>query len=303
MEHRDRPPVDFSVVICTRNRPGQVRQVLDALDAQDHRRFDVLVVDQSDQVDEELERREAGNAHLRVVRDPGRGLSRARNLAWRQTPTEWLVYVDDDCLPEPDWAARLVEVFAAHPEAAYVSGEVIGHNRAPEAQGLQYSVFPVARPEIVAGRWVWPWRIGFGVCHAVRRSMVARLDGWDERFGPGVAAFPASDDMDFNYRLLRAGGIAYITPAVRSRHDQWRRQDDVVRLFGGYMASWAGFAVKTFRSGDPLGGTRLWLYGLQDTARMVASAAKHRSRFRLGVAASKARGLIRGTAAGLRQDW
>ncbi len=296
-------PTAFTVVICTRNRPGQLQEALAALDAQVDQCFDVVVVDQSDAPDERLERRAVQDRRLRHIPDAGRGLSRARNVAWRQTTAAWLVFVDDDCLPERDWSEQLTECFVAHPEAAYVSGTVLGHNRAHGVEGLEYSVFPVERPQLLSGRWIWPQRLGFGVCHAVRRSMIDTVGGWDERLGPGVPEFPASDDMDFNFRLLRAGGTAYLTPAVRSHHDQWRTSTEMADLFEGYMASWAGFAIKTLRTGDPLGGLWLWGYGMADTLRMVASAAKHRSRFRLRVAGKKARGLGRGTAAALGRRW
>lgn len=294
---------EFLVVICTRDRPRQLQEALAALDAQTRRDFGIVVVDQGEEADPRLAARAAQDPRLEVIRDTGRGLSRARNLAWRETSSEWLVFVDDDCLPEPDWAQRLSEAFAAHPEAAFVSGEVIGHNRASDAEGLEYSVFPVERPELISGRWVWPQRLGYGVCHAVRRSMIERVGGWDERLGPGIPEFPASDDMDFNFRVLRAGGTAYLTPSVRSHHDQWRTGEEMIDLFEGYMASWAGFAVKTLRTGDTLGGLWLWSFGVADTLRMVASAARHRSTFRLRVAGKKARGLRRGTVLALGRRW
>jgi glycosyltransferase involved in cell wall biosynthesis len=45
---------DFTVAICTRNRPDQVRATLAALAAQTDPRFPLLVVDQSDEVDPEV---------------------------------------------------------------------------------------------------------------------------------------------------------------------------------------------------------------------------------------------------------
>jgi GT2 family glycosyltransferase len=296
-------PSEFVVVICTRDRPQHLCNALVALDAQTRRDFGIVVVDQSQQHDEHLALRAARDPRLTVMRDSGRGLSRARNLAWRATRNEWVVYMDDDCLPEPDWAQRLGEAFAEHPDVVFVSGEVLGRNPGPGVEGLEYSVFRVDQPELLEGRWVWPQRLGFGVCHAVRRSMIEKVGGWDERLGPGAPDFPASDDMDFNFRVLRAGGIAYVTPRVRSHHDQWRSGGGTVTLFEGYMASWAGFAVKTMRSGDLLSGLWLWGFGVADIVRMVASATKHRSRFRLRVAAAKARGLQRGTRAAVARRW
>jgi GT2 family glycosyltransferase len=295
--------MSFTVVVCTRDRPDSLAITLDALDAQREAGFPVLVVDQSPEVDEALAERADADERLTVLRDAGRGLSRARNLAWRATDTEWLVFLDDDCVPERDWAQALAEAMAQHPGADFVSGHVGPDRMRPETELPQYAVFPVEEERTVSGRWVWPHEIGFGVCMGVRRSAVARLGGWDERLGPGVPEFPASDDMDFNFRFLRAGGVAHLTPRARAHHAQWRSPEDLVSLYRGYMASWAGFAVKHARTGQPLAGAWLWSYGLRDTARMAASALRHRSRLRGRIAAGKLRGLVAGTRAALRLRW
>jgi GT2 family glycosyltransferase len=117
-----------------------------------------------------------------------------------------------------------------------------------------------------------------------------------------VPDLPAADDMDFNYRLLRGGGTAVLAPAVRAVHAQWRSSADVVALHQGYSRAWAGFACKHLRGGDP-GGLRLWAWGVVDVLDMADSALRRRSRLRARIAAAKLRGLLEGTAIGLRRRW
>jgi GT2 family glycosyltransferase len=150
---------------------------------------------------------------------------------------------------------------------------------------------------------VVPYAIGFGVCMAVRRSAIERLGGGDERLGPGAPDFPASDDMDFNYRLLRAGGTAYATPLPRAHHEQWRRRDELAPLWHGYMKAWAGFALKHLRTGDRAGGAWLYALGISDTLRVLVGALRRRSRINLAIAAARARGYAAGTRAGLARRW
>jgi GT2 family glycosyltransferase len=138
---------------------------------------------------------------------------------------------------------------------------------------------------------------------AIRRSTIAELGGFDERLGAGAAEFPASDDMDFNYRFLRAGGVAHVTPAVRVVHDQWRTTADLGPHYRGYMAGWTGFAMKQLRTGDVAGGIWLWSLGAVDLARMIASSIRRRSKLRLGLAWWKLRGLVAGTVKGLGTRW
>jgi GT2 family glycosyltransferase len=165
------------------------------------------------------------------------------------------------------------------------------------------TVFPVETERVRSGRWTRPWDIGFGVCMAIRRSAIDRLGGWDERLGPGVQDFPAADDMDFNYRFLRSGGVALATPAVRSHHRQWRTLEQLGPVYRGYMRAWAGFAMKHLRQGDVVGGTWLWLLGAADPARMLASAVRRRSVLRLRLAGTKLRGVAAGTVLGASRRW
>ena len=138
---------------------------------------------------------------------------------------------------------------------------------------------------------------------AVRRDWIDRLGGWDERLGAGAPRFGAAEDMDFNYRLLRGGGSAFVTPTVRSFHMQWRPPCELPALYRRYMVGWCAFAIKTARDGDVAGGLWLWSHGLRDTSRMLASAVRRRSRLRARVGAAKLRGLGEGTAEALSAPW
>jgi GT2 family glycosyltransferase len=298
----DPPEPCFSAIVCTRNRSASLARTLDALRDQRPGGFHIVVVDQSDDPDEELEARAAGEPRLRVIRDSGRGLARARNIAWRATSENWLVFVDDDCVAQPGWAAGLESELRAHPDAEIVTGHV-GPRGGIDGQSLQVATFPVASGRWRRGRWTPPGAIGFGVCFAVQRLAVERLGGWDERLGPGVADFPAADDMDFNYRLLRAGGTAWLTPKARAEHHQWRRPEDLPELYRGYLAAWSGFAIKTLRTGDRVGGVWLWLYGVLDIVHELKTALEQRSRLRLRLTRSKLAGLAAGTRRALGRSW
>jgi GT2 family glycosyltransferase len=291
----------LQVVIPTRDRAEQLLPTLDALAAQSEP-VAVVVVDQSETVDARLRARVDQRAGVRLLADSGRGLSRARNTGWRVVRARWIAFLDDDCRPEPDWAARLLEAISNHPDVAAISGHVADAD-APSGDYLPVTPFHVEREAVLSGARLPPWHIGMGVFMTLRRDVIERLGGWDERLGAGTSPFPSSEDMDFNYRLLRSGERAYVSPDIRLRHWQWRAPEQLPALFGGYMAGWSGFAMKQLRQGDVSGGVWLWSLGARDAARMLASAVRRRSRLRLRVAATKLRGLASGTVRGLLASW
>ncbi len=296
--------LSYVVVVCTRNRPEQVLPTLDAIAAQERGGFPVVVVDQSDEPDPALLRRAEADPALTVIGDRGRGLSRARNVAWRATSEDWLLFVDDDCIVDPDYTAQFERTVARHPEADLISGHVGGESPDPRPDDLPFSTSPVEEEQLFSGGWTHPSLVGFGVCFAVRRSKVDRIGGWDERLGPGAPDFPAADDMDFNLRLLRAGEVALRTPAMRAQHDQWRSRDEVVALYAGYMAAWMGLCGKMLKTGKPR--TALWLWwhaGPVFVLQMLGSGIRGRSGFRLRVALRSAVAIVTGGRKALQRSW
>ncbi|HEX4690523.1 MAG TPA: glycosyltransferase [Solirubrobacteraceae bacterium] len=285
----------LAVVVCTRDRPRQLARTLDALRRELDAIDELVVVDQSA---EPL----APDAGVRVIADRGRGLSRARNLALARTSAAWLAFVDDDCRPERGWAQALRAEIAAHPEAAMVCPRV-DPGPLPAGDYLEVTTFPVERAALRRGRRTHPARLGFGVFCVVRRDVAEALGGWDERLGPGAPHFPAADDMDFNFRVLRAGHAAWVTPRPRAVHDQWRRADELPALHRGYLAAWCGFAVKTLRTGAAADGARLLAIGIVDVADALADALRRPSRLYARLAAAKAAGFATGTVRGLLSRW
>jgi GT2 family glycosyltransferase len=296
------PIPTLTVAVCTRGRPDKVRATLDALDA-GAPGVPLLVVDQGASPDAALAERAAADTRMRVLHDSGRGLSRARNLALAAIDSDWIVFVDDDCLVAEDFGAALIAEIAAHPEADWIAGDVrAGPSVSGDDDLPPVTTFPVDRPLVRRGGRTLPGAIGFGVLFCVRRSTAERLGGWDERLGPGVPDLPAADDMDFNHRLLRSDGAAVLSPTVRAVHDQWRSPDEVVELQRGYSRAWAGFACKHLGH-NAGGGLRLWAWGLVDVLDMAASAARRRSPLRARIALAKLRGLLEGTTLGVRRRW
>jgi GT2 family glycosyltransferase len=299
---REAASPDLTVVICTRDRPAQLQRTITALQSDSHADVGITIVDQSEASDPILAEMAARDPTIAVVRDRGRGAARARNLGWRRANAEWVLFVDDDCVPQPGWLEKLRAALARRPEASLVTGHV-DETPVCEAEDLPQAAFPLHEERLRSGRWTHPCALGYSVFTAIRRAVLDRLGGFDERLGHGAPDFPAGEDSDFNYRLLRMGGIAYLTPQIRALHDQRRNREDLLPLYRGRVAGWSGFALKHIRSGDRVGGAWLWCRGAVEVARMLGSALRRRSRLRFRIAMQMIRGLIEGTYRGMAVTW
>ena len=207
---------DATVVVCTRDRPNQLEECLDALAAQRHPQIEVLVVDNgaSDSVTEICRAR-----GVACIREPIPGLTRARNLGARAARSEIVAYIDDDAIAEPGWLDALAREFV-DPTVAAVAGRTrymksVGDSlwmTADEAPGE-----PGRRPHLVFDRGSRGWfalacfgRIGDGNTMAFRRQLLVESVRFDERLGRGRLLDSGDEHVAFmslisdGYRVVHA---------------------------------------------------------------------------------------------------
>lgn len=184
----------------------------------------LLVVDSASSTAEVSEVASRHTQH--VVRCDRPGLSVARNAGWRAAPTELVAFVDDDVLVEPDWgdcAAKALREFA---DVGFVTGWV---GVPPEQVGghRPVAVFDDAVPRSL-DRWsTGSW--GHGANMATRRSVLAKVGGFDDLLGAG-SSFPGAEDYDFFDRVFDLGMTGRFDPRLRAFHEQWRDPRALIRL-------------------------------------------------------------------------
>ena len=96
----------FSVVIPTYNRIGTLRRTLAAATVQAFPDYEIIVVDDesSDGTPEMVQR---AFPSARLLRQTHGGRAAARNRGIEAATGDVIAFTDDDCLPPPDWLARL----------------------------------------------------------------------------------------------------------------------------------------------------------------------------------------------------
>ena len=104
-------PMLVSVIVTTYNRPDALRAVLGGLLAQEDRNFEILVADDGSRADtRELVERIAAECSVPLhhvwQEDKGFRAGAARNRAAALARGEYLIFLDGDCVPRPDWIAQ-----------------------------------------------------------------------------------------------------------------------------------------------------------------------------------------------------
>lgn len=213
-------PLEYAVVIPTIGRPS-LQRCIDALAAGDGplpRR--VIVVDDRPDTPQPLPLKVPAvfEDRLEVAMTSGaRGPAVARNTGWRAAPpVGWIVFLDDDVEPGPQWRHRLeFDLRAAAPETGAVQGLI----EVPLPAGRPLTDAERNTAGLAEARWIT-------ADMAYRRDALIETAGFDERF---PRAF--REDSDLALRVREAGWRLTVG-CRRTRHpipasDRWasvRRQ-------------------------------------------------------------------------------
>jgi glycosyltransferase involved in cell wall biosynthesis len=141
-------------------------------------------------VDDRPDARNALDVEAKVLTGRAAGPAAARNIGWRAANTEWVVFLDDDVLPDPDWATRLIADLETAP--AHVGG-VQGNLRVPLPAGRAATDWERVTAALADGDWIT-------ADMAYRRSALEAAGGFDERL---PRAF--REDAELAHRVRRSG--------------------------------------------------------------------------------------------------
>jgi glycosyltransferase involved in cell wall biosynthesis len=202
----------FSVVIPTYNRHATLRQTLQAVLAQTHPDFEVIVVDDGS-TDATPAMLPAEFPTVRHYCQANAGPAAARNRGIAEATGEIIAFTDDDCLPPPDWLARLADGFCRQPQVVGVGGPLLAPVNARRKNLLaRYEAYIVQdlyqarEAEVLAG---FDCPAGGTNNMAYRRAALQAIGGFDETF-----PYPAAEDADLKWRLAQQGHLFFYTPVT-----------------------------------------------------------------------------------------
>jgi glycosyltransferase involved in cell wall biosynthesis len=198
----------LSIIIPVYNGGSDLKRCLTALRGSSFGDWELIVVDDgSIDGSDEL----AGRSGARVIASRGRmGPAAARNMGAEMARGDYLLFLDADCVVQPDTLGLVVESFQTDPGLEALFGS---YDDSPGAANFmaQYKnlfhhyVHQHGREE-ASTFWTG--------CGAMKRTRFLALGGFDiQRYRR-----PSIEDIDLGYRLKRAGGRIRLAKNIQVKH-------------------------------------------------------------------------------------
>ncbi|WP_454871672.1 glycosyltransferase family 2 protein [Paraburkholderia xenovorans] len=231
------PFVKVSVIVPTYRRTADLARCLAALDAQERRADEVIVIARHDDYAtlDWLRTREASRPDPRrlvvLVRKPG--VVAAYNLGIESASGDVLCFTDDDAAPHADWVARIARAFERDATLGGLGGRDIVHERNGILQGQ--------KPRVGIVRWygrtIGNHHIGHGEARQVhvlkgvnmsfRREAIGALRFDARLLGTGAQVHC---EMAFSLDVQRRGWKLIYDPTLLVEHFPAQRSDEDQRF-------------------------------------------------------------------------
>ncbi|MBR6056841.1 MAG: glycosyltransferase [Victivallales bacterium] len=165
----------------------------------------------------------AGNAFTTWRNDENKGCSLARNEAWEKVKSQYMVFLDNDCVVcSKDWLRLFIDEFAAHPKLGVIGPKIIYPYQPHKIQCAGVSISRLGRVAF-RGRGAdrddpryqsyWnTWSL-ISACWMMRTDLRESVGYLDELFHP-----VQYEDLDLCVRARLEGFEVAYTPKVEMYH-------------------------------------------------------------------------------------
>jgi len=226
----------FSVVVVTYQRPAELRKALEALEKQENApAYEVVVVDNDKQSSAQaiVTSFMARQPNWRYQTASQNNVSLARNAGAGLAQGEWLAFLDDDCIPRPNWLAMADLLTQSFP----LPGLIMGGGYLPVASNGKQERDSMA-DLLPKDQYLLEGNLFFF------RSEYIELGGMRPELGPSGARFGYHEGSDLQRRHLEKFGVLHrrvYEPKLAVRHLEANKKSKYLLAFLSGFDSVAAF--------------------------------------------------------------
>ena len=218
----------FSIIIPVYNRIDEVHDLLESLEKQSFKDFEVVIVEDGSSLPcrEEVESH-SGSLDVKYFYKENEGRSIARNYGLDRAHGDYFIFFDSDCVIPPDYFATVAKRLDEKPLDCFGGPDAAHESFSPVQKAINYSMTSFLTTGGIRGGKVQlekfvprTFNMGFS------REVYDKVGGFREMF---------SEDIDMSTRIRLAGfsiGLIQNAPVWHKRRVDFRKFFRQVYVFG-----------------------------------------------------------------------
>jgi GT2 family glycosyltransferase len=228
----------FSIIVAVRNEVDHIEECIHAVFNQDYRGpYEVIVVDgMSTDGTFELLQKLQKSYQFKVITNQKINAAAGRNLGINNASGDYVAFIDGDAIATRDWLTQIQKAFENSnsagvggpdllPENTNATAHVIGIiMTSPFARGGKLN--PSTQHALMEEEQYVEHIPTCNVCF--KKEILQKIGMFDEAFVKG-------QDLELNYRIIKAGYKLYYSPKIQVLH--YRRQ--TIKEFSQQIYKWA----------------------------------------------------------------
>jgi glucosyl-dolichyl phosphate glucuronosyltransferase len=216
--------IKISVIIATRNRADYLRKAIESLVHQtlDTKAYEIIVVDNDSQDETKQVVKEFDSlVSLHYIFESIIGLSKARNTGWKKAQGEYIAFIDDDAIADPEWLERYIEAFdKLGQNVGLIGGRVELILELPKPEWLPsellaiFSAYHYGDQPVVLSKEQW-----LSACNlALPRKVLDSAHGFREDLGRTGKKMRAGGEVYLKYQIDEFGLQSVYHPDIIVHH-------------------------------------------------------------------------------------
>ena len=226
--------IKFSVVIPTYHRPQELTRCLMGVLGQEISKdyYEIIVVDNDVAGSAKATVQQIGTRHkeIRYEKRFSNNVSEARNLGAKIGKGEWIAFLDDDCVPAPDWLSTAMKLLEKVSDPGLVFGGGILVESEAQATCRAEVIYLPKNSYLLEGNCFY------------RRSEYLSIGGMRPDLGPSDKRFGYHEGSELQDRYLNKYGSDHkriLFQQLAVHHIKSKKNKGWLMLVSGYDASFA----------------------------------------------------------------
>jgi N-acetylglucosaminyl-diphospho-decaprenol L-rhamnosyltransferase len=195
-----------AVIVVTYNSKAHFPRQRAALEAQTYRDFALVVWDNGSRADQRPAAADFPDGAIVIQSEDNIGFAAGNNRAAELIEADFIVLLNPDAFPEPDWLEKLVSAAEARPKTGSVGSTQIMCDEPTRYDGLGDCYHAAGVPWRGAFGWlvteISPSTRTFSACAA---AALYRSEAWTAAGGFDESYFASCEDVDLGFRLRLLG--------------------------------------------------------------------------------------------------